>query len=387
MTVGPLFEKLRSCNKKIKVLQGGTSSGKTVTILQYLAIRAIENKNWIISVIGQDIPNLKKGAIRDFQRFVASDPYISKYITQYNKSDHIYTFKSGSIIEFIAFSDEQDAKNGKRHISFFNEINGIQFAIFWQVQLRSFVEVLADYNPNNSFYVHERLLNPNDREFAGKVQLYISDHRHNPFLTAEEHESIESIADADLWKVYARGMTGKIKGLICGHFKKIQLHEVPTEFDRVFYGEDYGYTNDPTAIVKITAKGRARYFQKLSYEPGISAQDIKNRLLLSGWIPGQAIYSEADPNMINQQRLIGIPVQPAIKGPGSIMAGISKLKEFDCYYVDDPDFEKEILNYKWVMAQDMLTGKEVMTNQPIDAFNHIIDACRFGVFTDSFRHR
>jgi phage terminase large subunit len=109
---------------------------------------------------------------------------------------------------------------------------------------------------------------------------------------------------------------------------------------------------------------------------------------MEGLQPEDVIYSEADPNMINQLRQLGLPVLPAIKGPGSIAAGLSKMREHDWYVTDDSkEFWTEIQNYKWVMAEDVLTGKEVMTNVPIAGYDHLCDASRMADYTDSFRHR
>lgn len=386
MITGPLFPKIYTCPKKIIVLQGGTGAAKTVTALQYLATKAIEEKNSVITVIGQDIPNLKKGAIRDFQMYVQDDKEIAPHITDYNKTDRIFTFDNGSLIEFNSYQDEQDAKAGKRDYLFANEANGISWSIFWQQQRRTRKKILIDYNPTSAFWAHEKLLKGTDKEFEGRVQLYITDHRHNPFMSQEEHDSIENISDPDLFKVYARGKTGKIKGLIFGHFKKVE--QFPEQYDRIIWGIDYGYTNDPTALVKIAVDGRKRYCKECSYEPGLSAEQIKNLLLLNGWKDGQPIYSEADPNIINQLRQLALPALPAIKGPGSVAAGISKVKEFECFYTaDSVNFEKEITTWKWTTAEDVITGKEVMTNIPVDAWNHLCDGARYAIYTDTFRYR
>jgi phage terminase large subunit len=397
---GPLFTKIYDCRKKIIILQGGGDSSKTITALQYFMVDSIKRPGSLTTITAQDIPNIKGGVLRSFQKFVLPD--FESYVKDYNKSDRIYTLRNKSLIEFKSFDDEQDARGSERDNLFINEANSINYAMFWQLQRKTRRKIILDYNPTSAFYVHERLLSGNEKQFTGKCQLFITDHRHNPFLTADEHEAYESISDPDLFKVYARGLTGKIKGLIFGHFKKCNVGDVPMEkngtkredgsvavdgYDKIIYGVDYGYTNDPTSIMKIWCSGRKRYCKELCYEPGLSAATLKQILEANGYEYGQPIYSEADPNMINQLRSLRIPVHPAIKGPGSIAAGLSKSKEYDCYYFDSPNFEKEILNYKWITAQDILTGKEVMTNQPIDAWNHDCDAVRMALYTDSFRGR
>lgn len=385
MIAGPLFTKLCECKKKLIICQGGGDALKTSDILKYLTKETIDNSELVTTVTGQDVPNLKKGALRLFQRYI--EPNIDGYIEDYNKTDRTYIFKNKSIIEFSSFDDEQDARGSERDNLFMNEVNKDPYQLFWQLQRKTRRKAIVDYNPTGPFWVHDKILSGAESQFKEIHQLYITDHRHNPFLSDEDHLAYESISDPDMFRVYARGFTGKVKGLIFGHFQKID--QIPDEvWDRIIWGVDYGYTADPTAIVKIYIKGRTRYIQEACYEPGLSAEAIRDILINNGHKEDQVIYSEADPNMINQLLLLGLPIQPAIKGPGSIAAGISKVKEFECFYtVSSINLEKEILFYKWVTAQDMMTGKEVITNQPLDAWNHLCDAIRYALYTDSFRNR
>ena len=132
--VTPVFEWNYNAKKPIVVNQGGTSSGKTYSLLQVLFCRAAETPKQVITVVGQDIPNLKKGAMRDFVRILDSSPFFRSFIKSYNATDRIYVFNNGSIIEFTSYENEQDAKNGKRDYAFFNEANGIAKEIFDQVK-------------------------------------------------------------------------------------------------------------------------------------------------------------------------------------------------------------------------------------------------------------
>jgi phage terminase large subunit len=158
----------------IIVNQGGTSSGKTYAILQVLFSKAIAD-TCTITVVGQDIPNLKVGALRDAIDIHNADEAIKQQVTFYNRSDRVFTFKNGSIIEFNSYDNEQDAKSGKRDYLFVNEANGIQYNIFEQLSLRTRKQVYIDYNPDTSFWVHDKIIPmPN-------AELIISDHRHNPF--------------------------------------------------------------------------------------------------------------------------------------------------------------------------------------------------------------
>lgn len=387
MKTGPLFLKLTECTKKLIVCQGGGDAGKTVAILQRLAIKSINKKGQVSTVASQTIPAAKAGALRAFQKYVL--PYVAKYIVKYNETERTYFFYNGSILEFKSYRDELAAQGSERDNLFMNECNHEDYNTFWQLERKTRDQVFLDYNPTHPFWVHDKVL-PGDgqeRKFFNKVQLYISDHRHNPFLSAEDHEAYETISDPDLFRVYSRGLTGKIKGLVLGHFKE-WFEPFPINSQRYVYGIDYGYTNDPTAIIKMAVDGRRRVVQELAYESGIPAETIKNILIHSGWKPGQDIFSEADPNMINQIIMLGVTVYPAIKGPGSIAAGISKSKEHECFYTtDSKNFKAELGVYKWIEATDVITGKNVLTNQPVDAWNHCCDAYRMADYTDSFRNR
>ena len=203
-----VFQANRNAKTDIVINQGGTSSGKTYAIMQNLFLHAIEEPNQVITVVGQDIPNLKVGALRDAENIVASSEVLQSYINNYNKSDRVFTFFNSSIIEFKSYDDWQDAKSGKRDYLFLNEVNGIAKPIFDELYLRTKRKTYLDYNPNTEFWVHGDLIGKEN------VSLIISDHRHNTFLDEKIHNKIEAIEDPELWKVYARGLTGKLEGVI-----------------------------------------------------------------------------------------------------------------------------------------------------------------------------
>lgn len=381
METGPLFLKFKETDKKLIICQGGGDAGKTSDILKFLAVDSIENKGILSTVTGLDLPNIKKGALRLFKEYIAPLPEIAPYIS-FNKTENIYTFSNGSVIEFTGFSNEQDARGSKRDNLFINEANLRDYNFFWQLYRKTRRRAFVDYNPVGAFWVHNKILSGEEKVFRGKYIRYITDHRHNPFLSEEDHQQYEDISDPDLFRVYSRGLTGKIKGLIFGHFK--QIDAFPTDCTEIIYGIDYGYTNDETALVKIGIKGRQRFFELLCYEPGIQPERIKELLKTSGHT-NQPIYSEHDINIIAQLRRLGLPVTAARKGPGSIAAGISKVRSYECYYVKNADFKNELDNWKFVTAQDLLTGKEILTNIPVDGNDHACQASIYGTYSHSFR--
>jgi len=206
----PIFEWNWNCDKNIVINQGGTSSGKTYSILQVLMLRALSEPNQIITVAGQDIPNLKAGAMRDIERIFDTTKLFASQLASHNRTDKQYKFKNSSLIEFKSYDNAQDAKNGKRDYLFVNEANGVPYDVFEELQVRTSRQVFIDYNPTAPFWAHHKLIGRAD------VQLFISNFTHNPFLDATIKAKIIAYknTDPERWKVYGLGKTGSVQGVI-----------------------------------------------------------------------------------------------------------------------------------------------------------------------------
>lgn len=379
----PVFYANYQSKAKVVINQGGSSSSKTYSIIQLLFLRAKETERLVITVAGQDIPNLKKGAYRDAETIYAKSAELRSHIQFWNKSERIIYFKNGSIIEFNSYENEQDARSGKRDILFVNEVNGVEWIVFFQLAIRTRGQIFLDYNPSVAFFVHERLIGttPEQNDLSASVQLIISDHRHNPFLSEEEHRKIEGIKDRQLWLVYARGKTGNITGLIFPDWQRIPDKDFPKDAP-FFGGLDFGFTNDPTAGVKIARVGESIFIHEMCYTPGMSMTQVKQLFWANGFNGNHPVYCDHVPENVAELRRNGVLALAARKGQGSINAGIIKLKEYKVFYTESSaNLHIEKSKYMWMT--DPATGKS--TNAPIDAHNHCIDAIRMGVFTHFFR--
>lgn len=352
--------------KQIVINQGGTSSGKTYSILQCLFLHAIQDAGSIITVAGQDIPNLKVGALRDAQNIVDNSPTLQTFIHDYNKSDRIYTFNNKSIIEFKSYDDWQDAKSGKRDYLFLNEMNGVPRVIWDELFMRTRKKAYGDYNPNSEFWVHRELLG---RE---NVELIISDHRHNTYLDKVIHDKIESIEDDELWKVYARGATGKLEGIIFRNYNVFP--NVPENAKYIGTGLDFGFTNDPTAIVECWQASGELFFNELIYETRLTNSDINNKLNDIGFSKYRDIIADsAEPKSIADLNNYGWNVYPASKGADSVRSSIDLLKKWKLNVTQrSTNLRKELNGYKWKQNKD-----GVLLNEPVDLMNHAIDAIRY----------
>lgn len=365
--IAPLFRANIKPDVRTYINQGGTSSGKTYTIMQVLIYYALNDAGSVSTVAGQDLPNLKVGALRDFKSIIAnSDWLLSQF--KFNESGHYAVCGNGSIIEFKSYKDAQDAKNGKRDYLFINEANGVSYDIYWQLAIRTRKRVYLDYNPSERFWVHNNVKGSKDS------LLIISDHRSNPFLSKEEHERIEGIEDVELWKVYARGYTGKLSGVIFPQFNIVD--ELPSrESWKIFgYGLDFGFTNDPTALVHCVLAHGELWTDTVIYEEGLTNPMIAQRAREAGLTRAdQIIADSAEPKSIAEISNTGLWITPTVKGKDSINTGIDVLRRYKWNVTRrSQGLIEELQSYKWKRDRD---GKE--TNTPIDTFNHAIDATRY----------
>lgn len=401
MLIGPLFSKLAECLKRIIILQGGGDAGKTITVLQFFAAECIRLKGIQATVVGIDVPNLKRGAMRAFRKYVACNPQVAPYIAFYNKSDREYHFKNGSVISFVSFEDDEDARGAEHDYIFMNEANLQSYNLFWELQRKCRNKIILDYNPTFAFWAHAKLIKGGEAQFVDDVQLFIVDHRHNPFLTQEEHDAYENISDPERFKVYARGLTGMTKGVIF-NFKKVDKlphgqdgREMAWSFG---FGMDIGYTTDKTTIIKVFMNGKDHYYQELLYKSNDEIQDeinekklqgddgrpltvegyIKKILVANGYETSIMLWGDHDKNMSNKLRRLNVGYRMAKKGPNSEVASISSVKRYNCFYFDSPNLEKELMSYVWETAIDQLTGNEVSIGVPKPGVpDHLIAAIRY----------
>jgi phage terminase large subunit len=359
-----VFLSNRDATTDIVINQGGTSSGKTYSILQNLFLHAIENDRCIITVAGQDIPNLKVGPIRDAHNIVDNTEGLSNYILEYNKSDRVFTFVNGSIIEFKSYDDAQDAKQGKRDYLFLNEANGVDKIIWDELYIRTKKKSYIDYNPNNEFWVHTELIGkPN-------VTLIISDHRHNTFLDQKIHDKIEAIEDSELYKVYARGLTGKLEGVIFRDYNVVS--GVSPDAKLIGYRLDFGFSNDPTALVALYSQSGELIVDELIYDRGLLNIRISDLMRELG-VNGRIVADSAEPKSIAELAAYGWQIEGAKKGPDSIRQSINTLKRYKLNVTQrSSNLKKELNGYKWKQNKD---GK--LDNEPVDFLNHAIDALRY----------
>lgn len=363
---------------RVVVNQGGTSSGKTYSIMQVLFELGFEEPGSIITVVGQDIPNLKVGAYRDAKTIMGAYDIMTSVYPTINEGERIIKCVNGSIIEFKSYADAQDAKSGKRDYLFINEANGISYEVYWQLAIRTRKKIFLDYNPSARFWVHDELIGRDG------VEVLYSWHIHNTFLTDEEHARIEGISDPELHKVYARGKTGQIEGLVLTNWDICDVLPPREEWKQCCYGLDFGFTNDPSALEQVVLAHGDLWVDEKLYSTNLTNPDIASRAKDQGLTDKEQIIADcAEPKSIRELQAQGLWVTASPKGKDSIVSGLDILKRYRIHVTRRSiGILGNLRSYQWQKDRD---GN--MTNKPEDKNNHGIDAIRYVALAKLQQHR
>ena len=370
----PVYKWTAESDKNTIVHCGGTNSGKTYSIIQYLLTIAAFQVNKLITVVAEDVPKLKKGTYGDAKTIISDSLFIESQIVNHNKTDRIYEFKSGSAIEFNSYRDWQDAKTGKRTHLFVNEANGIGNRIFEELADRTSEKIIIDFNPSAKFWGHKLQHKPG-------VDWFVSNYSHNPFIKERIKQRILSYqpteenikkgtANEYRWKVYGLGELARLEGLIFANYEVTQ--EWP-ESDIIGYGLDFGFTNHPTALVWWRLAHGELFVRQLVYDTGLTNPDIAEKIKDYNLQAEPIVADSAEPKSIEELNDLGCNIQPARKGKDSVLHGIQKLQNFkiNVYYKSD-DLIEEFGSYVWKQDKE---GES--TNQPIKKKDHGMDALRY----------
>ena len=143
------------------------------------------------------------------------------------------------------------------------------------------------------------------------------------------------------------------------------------------YGLDYGYTNDPTAMVGVWKKDYELYIKECIYQTMMTGRDIHHKLKDLG-VNKELIYADsAEPRLNEELRRMGWNIRPSVKGKDSINAGIDLLKRYKLNITKDSHHAiQEFRDYKW---KEDKSGK--LTNQPEPKNDHLIDATRYSTYS------
>jgi len=361
------INKILALKKRIKIIQGGTSAGKTFGILPVLIDRCTRYPNLEVSVVAESIPHLRRGALKDFIKVMR---WTGRYIEdRFNKSLLRYEFGNGSVMEFFSADDSSKLRGARRDVLYINECNNVSFESYNELSIRTKKEIFLDFNPANEFWVHTELKDEPDSDFI--ILTYKDNEALDESIVSQIEKNREKAATssywANWWRVYGLGEVGSLEGVIFDNWKSID--KIPTEAKLIGIGLDFGYTNDPTSIIEIYNYNGQRIANEVVYRTGMVNSDIAN--MLPNSVP---IYADSsEPKSIEEIRRFGKMIKGVTKGVDSIRFGIDIMQRQE-YLVtaDSQNLIKELRSYCWDVAKD-----GTRKNVPIDHFNHAIDALRY----------
>jgi phage terminase large subunit len=376
------INKLLAMKARKRVVQGGTSAGKTFGIIPVAVIDyATKHPRHLITVVAESIPAVRNGAVKIFQDTMFDT---NRWIEDHWRSNPMeYKFSNGSIVQFTAFDSVGKAKAaGKRDVLFLNEANHIDYEIADALITRSNT-IWIDYNPDRQFWVHDEILTESDSEFLlltykdneacppeilSELNIKLGKAYNNPLGDRTDPKNIKSEYWHNWCKVYIDGEVGTLQGAI---FQNWDIGEFDESLPHV-YGLDFGFSNDPDSLIKVALdkKRKIIYASEVLYKTGNSTDqliDILNNRLNP--LKSVVVADSADPRTINDIRQRGLNIYPAKKGADSVRNGIKRIQDYEIIVdANSLNLINELRNYIW---------HDKRSQVPIDAYNHQIDPLRY----------
>lgn len=362
-------QKIFNLTKRIKAIQGGTSAGKTISVLQVLIhkCQSEDTSGDITSVVSESFPHLKRGAIRDFLSIMQMQNYYQD--DRWNRTDFTYRFETGALLEFFSADQPSKVRGPRRKRLFINEANNVDFESFEQLEVRTRGDIYLDWNPTSEFWFYSEVLGKRD-----DVDHLIINYTHNEGLPVEIIKSIEQRKNRPgWWRVYGEGLLGEVEGKIYKGWEIID--DIPFQARKERRGLDFGYSNDPTAIVDVYYYNGGYILDEICYRKELSNRQIAD-IISSQEDTAITVADSAEPKSIDEIMLYGLTVLPAQKGPGSISTGIQFVQDQRISVTKrSVNVIKEYRNYMWKTDKN---GR--ILNVPEDGqADHCMDAARYAL--------
>jgi phage terminase large subunit len=360
------LKKITGMKSRIKVIQGGSSSSKTYSILAILINDCITKPNHSVSVVAVNMPVLRRGCIKDFLNIMKST---NRYRdNNWNRTNLIYEFSNGSYIEFFSVEDSGKARGSRRESLFINESNLLSEEIYTQLSIRTSGNIYIDFNPTAYFWGH-KLQN------SEHIILTYKDNEALSQNIIDDLESKRELAKTNSYyvnwcKVYLDGQVGSLEGTVFNNWSEIDI--IPEEARLIAYGIDWGFSNDASTCVGVYKYNDEIILDEIIYQTGLLNSDI-SKLLKDNNVVGEIYADCAEPKSIAELKKYGHKIYPVTKGADSIMYGIGLMQEYKMLVTKKSDnLINELTNYTWRKDKN-----DKPMNIPIDMYNHILDATRY----------
>jgi len=353
------FQNILDSKSRVQQHIGGTRSGKTYAILQYLLVKMIEREGINITVVRKTIPSLKRTVIKDFIDILKGLGVWNE--ADYNGTDRIWSYYD-STIQFISTDDAEKLRGIKSDILFIDEASEIDEESYFQLSIRTTGQIILAYNPTVSPYHWLRQMNDCER--------YVTTYKDNPYLPKEMVAAIEELQTKNekYWKIYGLGE-------FAPNEKAVYKFDIVDDFEAEFvaFGLDWGY-NDPTALVAVYKNGDNIYLEEVIYEKGLVLKDIADTLSKKEIDKSYEIWCDSsEPRSIEELYRYGFNAKPVTKGKDSIKFGISVLQNHKIHVLrTSQNLINELYGYQY--ATDKYG---YVTDTPEGGLDHLLDAARY----------
>jgi phage terminase large subunit len=372
------FHRLKELQSRIRIVKGGTSASKTVSILCLLINYAIRNDGKEISVVSESVPHLRRGALKDFLAILKG---LNRYNdSQYNKSTLKYTFTNGSYIEFFSTDQPDKLRGARRTDLYINECNNVPFDAYTQLATRTSGTIWLDYNPSNLFWVDKELIGQPDTDY---ITLTYKDNDALPDSIVREIEKAKEKAKtstywSNWWKVYGLGLQGSLEGVCIPDWKEID--RIPEDARLMAYGMDFGYSVDPTTLIALYKWNDAYIYDEVLYKKGMLNRDI-SRFISQQDIKENIVADSAEPKSIAELQGYGHSIYGVSKGRDSVVYGINLINQNEIYVTArSKNLKRELQGYVWAKDKEGNTLQKPTGEHP-----DCIDAARY-VLTDQLEN-
>lgn len=382
-----MFNRLREAYNvnrfNIFVLEGGSRSSKTYSIIQFWILWAQVNRGETKRVIVARSKSTWVSATVyfDFIKMVKSYGIYDKRLE--NKTQKIYKLFDTEFW-FAGLDDPQKVHGFTSDAFWINEAIEIDNDDFDQIEQRCSGFGILDYNPSiDEHWIYDKVCKRTDTCFMHSTMLdnaFLPENSRRKLLSYEPTEAnyAAGTADKNKWEIYGLGIRAKLEGAIFENWQMVKLIPDEVKYKHHRYGLDFGYTNDPTCLVDVFWRGNEVWVDELVYETNLTNPQIGRRIGQYQLKQVKGYADSAEPKSIKEIHDMGINIHPVVKGPDSIKNGIDVLKRYKIHITErSVNAIKEARNYKWMQDKN---GKYL--NHPIDDFNHFWDAFRYVALMD-----
>jgi len=363
--------KILKLRQDIRLVAGGTSAGKTISILQVLIDTAQSRHNLLIDTVSETMPHMRGGAMLDFENIMKEQGYWKE--ERWNKTFTTYTFETGTKIHFFSADAPSKAHGPRRDILFINEGNNIPWPIVDHLMVRTRETVWVDWNPSSEYWAYTEIMD--NVAYKGGYDFITLTYLDNEALDDKTIKRIEAHKSNSMWwQVYGLGLLGEIEGRIFTDWAWID--DIPHEAKFVKRGLDFGFTNDPTGILSIYEYNGGFIFDEECYQYGMSNEAINTHVRsLKDW-KRLIVADSSEPKSIARLQELGLNIIPAVKGADSINVGIDFIQSQRISVTKrSTHLKKEYERYIWL--KDRLTGQFI--NKAPDIDNHLLDPARYAL--------